>query len=238
MKAIKELSCLISCVSSFISECEPVEAQNVTFWRNRVDEIAQKNSTTGKEGAAVAKIRAAVDNIHEGDSADSVRAFRGAILDGTPAPALNKYKSVFAFCDPKASRPILCGVYHDETARAAVATNGRILFANPAEYNEDNAGKIVNKLGHEIDGRFPNWAGVIPTDGAPVVPVVSAAELREELRRVAAFIKEGVFVSDRIEMLFANVNGAPLYVSAHDAQIFLSYGVDEVMSCPPFSASG
>ena len=238
MKAIKEISFLISCVSGLIEKRETVTADVLTYWRGRVEDIAQKNATTGKEGEAVARLRAALSQLHEGDTADTVRAFRGAlraeILASTGAPSLTKYKSVAAFaCQEKLEktlRPVLCGTYHDEAHRVAVASDGHILKASPAEYRDEFAGKIISKLGHEIEGRFVNWASVVPSEGAPLVPSLTVAELRDELRAVAAFRKElnYIYVSDdeHTPIFIGTVNGEKYAVSIRCAHVLLSVGLD------------
>ena len=55
--------------------------------------------------------------------------------------------------------PVLTGVYHDNGY--VVGTNAHILLARKEDYNKSLEGKITNKKGEVIDGKYPNWRAVI-----------------------------------------------------------------------------
>ena len=57
-------------------------------------------------------------------------------------------------------RPVMNGVYHDPTG-VGVVTNAHILMATPSLYDPAQEGKIVKKDGSTVDGKFPNWQGVV-----------------------------------------------------------------------------
>ena len=57
-------------------------------------------------------------------------------------------------------RPVLQGVYHDPTG-VGVVTNAHILMATPSLYDPAQDGKIVKKDGSTVDGKFPDWQGVV-----------------------------------------------------------------------------
>lgn len=57
-------------------------------------------------------------------------------------------------------RPILSGIFHSNGY--AVATNKHLLFRSRKEYNPENEGKVVDKDGKEIDGKYPNVSAIIP----------------------------------------------------------------------------
>lgn len=50
--------------------------------------------------------------------------------------------------------PVLTGVYHDNGY--VVGTNAHILLARKEDYNKSLEGKITNKKGEVIDGKYPN----------------------------------------------------------------------------------
>lgn len=78
----------------------------------------------------------------------------------------NKF-NMYMFCMPDDYRPFCNGVYHDTKHRAAVFTNGQILFYSRKYYNEDLAGKCVTKDGTEIKNcRYPNWFYVVENNKA------------------------------------------------------------------------
>ena len=55
--------------------------------------------------------------------------------------------------------PVLTGVYHDNGY--VVGTNTYILLARKEDYNKSLEGKITNKKGEVIDGKYPNWRAVV-----------------------------------------------------------------------------
>ena len=55
--------------------------------------------------------------------------------------------------------PVLTGVYHDNGY--VVGTNTHILLARKEDYNKSLEGKITNKKGEVIDGKYPNWRAVV-----------------------------------------------------------------------------
>ena len=55
--------------------------------------------------------------------------------------------------------PVLTGIYHDNGY--VVGTNTHILLARKEDYNKSLEGKITNKKGEVIDGKYPNWRAVV-----------------------------------------------------------------------------
>lgn len=55
--------------------------------------------------------------------------------------------------------PVLTGVYHDNGY--VVGTNAHILLARKEDYNKSLEGKITNKKGEVIDGKYTNWRAVV-----------------------------------------------------------------------------
>ena len=49
------------------------------------------------------------------------------------------------------------GVYHDPAKQVAVATDGHIAIVSKTTYDPANAGKIIAKDGHAIDGKYPKY---------------------------------------------------------------------------------
>ena len=47
------------------------------------------------------------------------------------------------------------GIYYDDGY--AVTTDGRFIFAHKKFYDKKNEGKIIDEIGKEIDGKYPNW---------------------------------------------------------------------------------
>lgn len=83
-----------------------------------------------------------------------------------------KHIDLYKFVDKDINcRPAICGVFHDEAAQLAVASDARILVTSKSNYAPEHAGKIIDKEGNEItkktkDGervpcRYPDYARVI-----------------------------------------------------------------------------
>lgn len=58
-------------------------------------------------------------------------------------------------------RKTITGIYYDENQNMAVATNAFVIVSSKKLYNSELAGKIIAKDGTAIEGKFPNWYGLI-----------------------------------------------------------------------------
>lgn len=103
-------------------------------------------------------------------------------------------------------RPNMANVFHDNEAKAAVATDARVLFVNPKEYidsnNADEAngqkfdygdytglmrdkyGKVVNCENGTFGDRYPNFRSVIPSDDKQM-----PFEVRSDLKQCRDIVK-------------------------------------------------
>ena len=67
------------------------------------------------------------------------------------------------FTDDSGTRKVLQGVYHDVTNKQLVATNGMFLaFCDMID--EEKESLIIDKAGNTIEGVFPNYQHVVPTE--------------------------------------------------------------------------
>lgn len=62
-------------------------------------------------------------------------------------------------------RPMLAGVFHDAEKEVAVATDAHTMIISKSDYNADYAGKVVNKKGDQIDGKYPDYTRCMPRNG-------------------------------------------------------------------------
>ena len=69
--------------------------------------------------------------------------------------------NIFDYTDPKAVNTIFRGVFYDAENKYAVATNGGCIYASKNLFNEEFAGRIINKKGEEVLGRFPRYMCVL-----------------------------------------------------------------------------
>ena len=83
--------------------------------------------------------------------------------------------------------PILTGVYHDNGY--VVGTNAHILLARKEDYNKSLEGKITNKKGEVIDGKYPNWRAVVEGETTTNSWGINLDELHAFVRGVLAKLK-------------------------------------------------
>ena len=83
--------------------------------------------------------------------------------------------------------PILTGVYHNNGY--VVGTNAHILLARKEDYNKSLEGKITNKKGEVIDGKYPNWRAVVEGETTINSWGINLDELHAFVRGVLAKLK-------------------------------------------------
>ncbi len=83
--------------------------------------------------------------------------------------------------------PVLTGVYHDNGY--VVGTNAHILLARKEDYNKSLEGKITNKKGEVIDGKYPNWRAVVEGETTTNSWGINLGELHAFVRGVLAKLK-------------------------------------------------
>lgn len=68
---------------------------------------------------------------------------------------------IFRCTDKSKLFPALAGVYYDDTAEMAVASDNHMLVASRSDYKPEFAGTIRTKNGFQIMKSFPKWKSVI-----------------------------------------------------------------------------
>lgn len=77
--------------------------------------------------------------------------------------------ALYKICVKNDLRPVMECVYYD--GGQMVASDGHILMAVKAEYDAKNEGKIIHKDGRAIEGFYPRWQSVIPSERATRINV-------------------------------------------------------------------
>ena len=83
--------------------------------------------------------------------------------------------------------PVLTGVYHDNGY--VVGTNAHTLLARKEDYNKSLEGKITNKKGEFIDGKYPNWRAVVEGETTTNSWGINLDKLHAFVRGVLAKLK-------------------------------------------------
>lgn len=93
---------------------------------------------------------------------------------------MNALKKV---CSSDPLRPVYESVFHEEGRM--IATNGHIVAVIDANYDKSLEGKKIHKKdGREIEGRFPNYKAVIPSEDITEWLNVDGAKLFEGAKRL------------------------------------------------------
>lgn len=109
------------------------------------------------------------------------------LTDNTIAKGVKK--NIWDACAKDDTRKVMTGLYHDESGYA-VACDGRILIASKAEYNKHFKGKVLDRYGKEIEGRYPNWQAVLPNvEGDEEVMLPSDEDIARMGKEFAAYKK-------------------------------------------------
>lgn len=74
-----------------------------------------------------------------------------------------------------AHRYFMSGVYHSDGKQ--IVTDGRYLVVHNADYDKDCEGKIISKDGKEIEGNYPKWEKVLPSDDRMTEDNILSAEV-------------------------------------------------------------
>lgn len=61
-------------------------------------------------------------------------------------------------------RPVMNGVYYSEEHKEAVSSDTKIVVASKVHYDESKAGKIIDKYGKEIEGKYPRYNTVFKNE--------------------------------------------------------------------------
>lgn len=151
------------------------------------------------------------------------------IVDNEP----KKKKDTFNIWDYAADdnlRPVLNGVFHDKEKGYAVATDAHILVADKDLYDENlvcmsekfDGKEPVDKYGKFIEGRYPNWSAVIPTNqGNHTKHTISLEELDAYIKKCNTYMKLNGMTGKRKKNINFNVPGTDCWFDANYMRLFL-----------------
>ncbi len=69
--------------------------------------------------------------------------------------------NIYDWCADDDLRPALNCVFHDEGFE--IASNGHLLVCLKSDYAPELEGKLIDRVGENYDGRYPNYKSVKPT---------------------------------------------------------------------------
>lgn len=92
--------------------------------------------------------------------------------------------NINSYLDTDEKRPLLGGVFHD--GGFAVASDAQILVADKESYDKTLEGKVINKKGEEVQGKYPNWRALLPEGSDVKTQKMNFSELRDFIASVRA----------------------------------------------------
>lgn len=108
-------------------------------------------------------------------------------IAGTPEGKKKFDSSLWSFVSDDEKKPVLKGVLHDNGY--IVATDGHLLIAEKYKYPRKKEGKVEDKNGEIIDGKFPVWNAIFSDKGNKTISF-DANELSSQLRTIRKIIKD------------------------------------------------
>lgn len=140
-----------------------------------------KNTSIKKLSEVYAQLRGDV----ELDRDQAALAIKEVLRAESPTSGLGKRKfDLYNYVGKNELRPFMSGVFYD-TDGTKVASDAHILVALNGEPDEDTAGKIIAKDGSEIQGIYPKYKSLLPTDWKEAVRITK--EMRDGF---SEFVKE------------------------------------------------
>lgn len=143
---------------------------------------------------------------------------------------------LYKFTSKDELRPVLNGIYHKRGK--VYASDGYILCRLSRTYDETNEGKVIDKTGKEIDGRYPNADAVIPnTEGWTAIP--AAFDKINEVRKTWAAHKKLYKKNAKGCFIIGNQEFAMDYLFMM-ANLMMELGISEFLQsendCRPLTA--
>ena len=126
--------------------------------------------------------------------------------------------------------PTMHGVFHDKEEGYAVATETHVLVADKDLYDEslvykgtDFDGRCsVDKYGKFIDGRFPNWKAVIPSNqGDRTKHIISLEDIDAYIKKCNTYMKLNGMTGRCARRISFNVPGTDCWFDANILRMFL-----------------
>ena len=108
------------------------------------------------------------------------------------------------FTDDSGTRQVLKGVYHDADNKKLVATNG-LYLAYCDMLDDEKESLIIDKAGNTIEGIFPNYQAVIPTEftfTAEIKDIDFYAGYLKSINNLSGWVKLGEVYAELKGVLF------------------------------------
>lgn len=134
-------------------------------------------------------------------------------LDATPLKKIRNYKlNLFDICSKDRLRPAMTGIFHEDGYQ--IATDANVMVVIKQDYPNKNEGKIIDKSGIQIDGRFPPYKAIIPQsyEYKKKIDLIKFAALLESYNTIYK-----KYVDYKIFGAIFNINGSEVAINVQCA---------------------
>lgn len=164
-------------------------------------------------------IAEAIERMNAGDNETAIARLRQFTALNTPKVKNGGKVKIYDWVGKDVYRPNLTGVFHDADNKVAAATDTHVLLVSKVDYNEEYAGRIIDKKGDDCKGRFPNYKCVIPkTEGKEI------AVNREHIAELLSEMRAERKISKSVEYVAFNIGDKenPCYVAPKSCKLLLT----------------
>lgn len=184
-------------------------------------------------------IQEAISAIASENNETAMVRLKQFITLNTPKVKGGKVK-IYDWCNPKESfRKYIMGVYHDQTEKAAIATDTHVLLVSKPDFIEGEDKKVViGKKGDEIECIYPNWRRVFIKDEDCVELKIDRDKVIELLNRERVDKKLGkryfaFNVSlDSDKPLYIMTSSCKLLITLPEGKFYVHHNPERYSSCP------
>lgn len=164
-------------------------------------------------------IAEAIERMNAGDNETAIARLKQFTALNTPKLKNGGKVKMYDWVSKDDFCPALKGIYHDENSKVAVATDRNVLIVSKNDYNEECAGKIIDKKGDEVKtGKYPNYKAVFPAK------TVTFNVYRDKIAEMLSKIRAERKIEKTIEYAALNVGhaDAPLYLTPRICKLLLT----------------
>lgn len=158
----------------------------------------------------------------------AINRMKQFVLLNTPTQKGGKVK-IYDWTGKEQYRPNLMGVFHDAENKVAVATDTHALIVSKSDYVECEESHIVAKNGDEIQGKYPNYKGVMPDTDDCLMFDVDTEKVKQLLIQYRAERK----LDKSVEYAAINVGSKerPLYLTPNNCKLLLQLPEGDFFVC-------
>lgn len=165
-------------------------------------------------------IAEAIERMNAGDNETAIARLKQFTALNTPKVKNGGKVKIYDWVSKdKSLLQRIMGVFHDAENKVAVATDTHVLIVSKVDYNEDYAGRIIDKKGDDCKGLFPDYKRAIPKSEGKEIAVN-----REHIASMLSEMRAERKIDMSIEYLAFNVGDkeTPCYIKPANCKLLLT----------------